>query len=277
MPADAVQLNNMKDILTLFSTSTGLQVNYHKTTIVPINIDTDHAQALAQSFGCKVESLPFTYLGLPLGTTRPTVNDLMPLVTKLDKRLSGISSLMTYTGRLTLLNFVINSLPMFPMCSLKVPITIFIHFEKSGKQFLWADKEDKIQGKCLANWDMVCRPKDQGGLNVINLRIHNKALMMKNLHKFYNNHDVPWVHLLKQAHYSNGLAPHACSPKGSFWWKDCMKHIDLFREHTICSAHKGDSILFWKDLWQDSIREDDYPHLFSFAKDPLFQSRKQEI
>jgi hypothetical protein len=204
MPADATQLNSLKNILTLFSTSTGLQVNYHKTTLVPINIDTDHAQALAQSFGGKVESLPFTYLGLPVGTTRPTVNDLMPLVTKLDKRLSGISSLMTYTGRLTLLNYVINSLPMFAMCSLKVPITIFIHFEKSGRQFLWVDKEDKIQGKCLANWDIVCRPKDQGGLNVINLRIHSKALMMKNLHKFYNNHDVPWVHLLKQAHYSNG-------------------------------------------------------------------------
>jgi hypothetical protein len=81
MPADVVQLDKLKDILRLFSTSTGLQVNYHKTTIVPINIDTDHAQALAQSFGCKVESLPFTYLGLPLGTTRPSVNDLMPLVT----------------------------------------------------------------------------------------------------------------------------------------------------------------------------------------------------
>jgi hypothetical protein len=157
---------------------------------------------------------------------------------------------------------------MFAMCSLKVPITIFIHFEKSGRQFLWADKDDKIHGKCLANWDMVCRPKDQGGLNVINLRIHNKALMMKNLHKFYNNQDIPWFHLLKQAHYNNGLVPHACNPKGSFWWKDCMKHIDLFREHTTCTAHKGDSILFWKDMWQDLIREDEYPHLFSFAKDP---------
>jgi hypothetical protein len=52
----------------------------------------------------QIEALPFTYLGLPLGTTRPSVDDLMPLVSRLDKRLSGISSIMTYTGRLTLLN-----------------------------------------------------------------------------------------------------------------------------------------------------------------------------
>jgi hypothetical protein len=84
---------------------------------------------------------------------------------------------MSYTGRLTLLNSVINSLPMYATCSLKIPITIFIHFEKSGRQFLWADREDKIQGKCLASWEMICRPKDQGGLGVLDLRIQNKALL----------------------------------------------------------------------------------------------------
>jgi hypothetical protein len=73
----------------------------------------------------------------------------MPIVSSLDKRLSGIYSLMSYTGRLTLLNSVINSLPMYAMCSLKIPITIFIHFEKSGRQFLWDDKEDKIQENAL--------------------------------------------------------------------------------------------------------------------------------
>jgi hypothetical protein len=138
-----------------------------------------------------VETLPFAYLGLPLGTTRPSVADLMPIVFGLDKKLSGNSSLMSYTGTLTLLNSVINSLPMYAMCSLKVPITIFIHFEKSGRQFLWADKEDKIHGKCLASWEMICRPKDQAGLGVLDLRIQNKPLLIRNLHKFYNQKDIP--------------------------------------------------------------------------------------
>jgi hypothetical protein len=139
--------------------------------LIPINIDNDHATTLANTFECKVETLPFAYLGLPLGTTRPSVADLMPLVSRLDKKLSGMSSLMSYTRRLTLRNSVIKSLPMYAMCSLKVPITIFIYFEKSGRQFLWADKADKIQGKCLASWEMICRPKDQGGLGVLDLRL----------------------------------------------------------------------------------------------------------
>jgi hypothetical protein len=93
---------------------------------------------------------------------------------------------------------------MFAMCSLKVPVTIFIHFEKSGRQFLWADREEKILGKCLASWELVCRPKDEGGLGVIDLRKQNKALLIKNLHKFYNGQDLPWVKLIWKAYYSNG-------------------------------------------------------------------------
>jgi hypothetical protein len=146
MPADANQLSYLKELLEQFSTSTGLKVNFHKTTMVPINLNFQEANNLADTFGCKVESLPFTYLGLPLGTTRPSVANLMPLVSRLDKRLSGISSLMLYTGKLTLLNSVINSLPMYAMCSIKVHVTMFIHFEKSGRQLLWADKEQKVQG-----------------------------------------------------------------------------------------------------------------------------------
>jgi hypothetical protein len=133
-------------MLYTFSASTGLHVNYHKTTLVPINTDSWYANLLANALRCKVESLPFTYLGLPLGTTKPSVADIMPLVSRVDKRLSGISSLMTYTGRLTLLNSVINSLPVYAMCTLKVPITIFIHFEKCGDNSYGLTRKTKSKG-----------------------------------------------------------------------------------------------------------------------------------
>jgi hypothetical protein len=164
MPTDIDQIRHLKSLLLQFSDATGLRVNFNKTTVVPINVPTDTLDDLANDFGCKIEALPFTYLGLPLGTTRPSVEDLMPLVSRLDKRLSGISSIMTYTGRLTLLNTTLNAIPMYAMCVLKIPITIFVHFEKSGRQFLWAKKETDKHGKCLAKWELVCRPKDRGAL-----------------------------------------------------------------------------------------------------------------
>jgi hypothetical protein len=38
---------------------------------------------------------------------------------------------------------------------------------------------------------MVCLPKDEGGLGVINLKTQNEALLLKNLQKFFNKTDTP--------------------------------------------------------------------------------------
>jgi hypothetical protein len=45
-----------------------------------------------------------------------------------------------------------------------------------------------INAKCppKAVWEMVCLPKDQGGLGVLHLESQNDALLLKNLHKFFN-------------------------------------------------------------------------------------------
>ena len=35
------------------------------------------------------------------------------------------------------------------------------------------------------------KPKEKGGLGVLNLRLQNDALLMKHLSKFYNKADIP--------------------------------------------------------------------------------------
>jgi hypothetical protein len=53
----------------------------------------------------------------------------------------------------------------------------------------------------------ICRPENQGGLGVLNLEIKNKAFILKNLHKFFNKHVIPWIHLIWNEYYSNGSNP----------------------------------------------------------------------
>ena len=52
MQADMTQVLHLKNILSLFSDSTGLQVNYHKSSMVPINVPLNKMQDLANAFGC---------------------------------------------------------------------------------------------------------------------------------------------------------------------------------------------------------------------------------
>jgi hypothetical protein len=111
-----------------------------------------------------------------------------------------------------------------------------------------------------------CRPKDQSGLGVLDLRIQNKALLIKNLHKFYNQKDIPWVKLLWQSYYNNGQLPHFGNTKGSLWWRDCLSFMQDYRDITSISISNGKTCSLWKDKWMEGIRQEEYPHLFFFAK-----------
>jgi hypothetical protein len=54
--------------------------------------------------------------------------------------------------------------------------------------YLWRKKTDDVQarGSALVAWKKICRPKQQGGLGVLNLDLQNKALLLKNVHKLFN-------------------------------------------------------------------------------------------
>jgi hypothetical protein len=86
MPACTQQVMIMKDILNKYAASTSLHINYSKSVLIPINLSEETAIIMAQSFGCSIGQMPFTYLGLPLGTTKPTVMDLMPIVDRIERK-----------------------------------------------------------------------------------------------------------------------------------------------------------------------------------------------
>lgn len=116
LQADARQLFLLKGLLRSFADSTGLQglqINFAKSLMVPINVSEERISHLARTFGCTVGTLPFTYLGLPLGTTWLTVTEFMPLICRIERRLAGLSQFLSYYGRLTLVNSLLTSLPMY--------------------------------------------------------------------------------------------------------------------------------------------------------------------
>jgi hypothetical protein len=243
MKAYESQLLILKDILHKVTLSSGLKVNFHKSCLVPINIDDNHASLLANAFGCVVGSFPFTYLSLPLGLTKPQVKDYAPLICRIERKLSASSQFLTYAGRLQLINSVISSLSSYFMCTLKLPATVTEIIDKHRRNCLWRGKELSQKGYNLVAWDLVRKPKDKGGLRVINLSVQNDALLLKHLDKFYKKENVQWVKLIWDKYYENSV-PHLAREKGSFWWKDILSLNVFYRGVAICDAAKGDTIGF---------------------------------
>lgn len=174
----------------IISDSTSLHVNFSKSFLVPINISDSRTLHLANTFGCKVGSMPFTYLGLPLGTTKPTLQEFSPLLTRIERRLSGISKFLSYNGRLIMVNSVLSTLPTFYVCSLKIPPQVIKQIDVYRKHCLWRKGDINRKGTCLVAWETAYKPKDQGGLGIIDVESQNNALLMKHLDKFYNKADL---------------------------------------------------------------------------------------
>ena len=121
VPADAAQLLAIKDMLIRFQASTGLKVNFNKSSLIPLNVPDELTVSLADVFGCTIGKMPFTYLGLPMGTTRPRIQDLMPLVDRVERRLSASSAMLNQGARLQLVNLVLSSMSIYHLCSLDIP------------------------------------------------------------------------------------------------------------------------------------------------------------
>jgi hypothetical protein len=128
------------------------------------------------------------------------------------------------------------------------------------------------KGSYLAAWDLACKPKEDGGLGIVDLRAQNSALLLKFLNKFYNHVNIPWVSLTWSKYYRNNyIPPHSRSPTGSFWWKDLLKltddfRTDDFRRLTKCVPSKGKLVMLWQDEWSDGLLKDKFPELFSFVR-----------
>ena len=232
--------------------------------MVPINVSPDRMQHLAATFQCQVGMMPFTYLGLPLGLTQPTLQDCLPLVTRVERRLVSTSIFLSQGGKLQMVNSVLSSLPTFYMCAIKIPCEVIKQIDKYRRHCLWRGSDINAKKPPLAAWKMVQKPKLKGGLGVLNIRIQNEALLLKNYHKFFNKADVPWVKMMWAKYYTNGRVP-SHRKKGSFWWRRILNMLSSFKGIAHAKGGTGDTILFWHDLWNGTLLKLEYPKLYTFV------------
>ena len=86
--ADVEQILHVRMLLLCFQAVTGLKVNVLKTELVPIG-EVNNVHALAEIIGCRIGSLPMTYLGMPLGASHKSPYNWNPILEKFHRKLAG--------------------------------------------------------------------------------------------------------------------------------------------------------------------------------------------
>jgi hypothetical protein len=118
---------------------------------------------LALTFGYNIGNMPFTYLGLPVGTTRPNVQDFTPVLSKMERRLSRFSRFLSYQGRLILVNSVMSAFPTYFMCTLSIPLQVIEQMDRFRKHYIWSKGDINRKGTCLVAWKAMCNNQERRG------------------------------------------------------------------------------------------------------------------
>jgi hypothetical protein len=88
------------------------------------------------ALNCQEGTFPFTYLGLPLGLTKPRMEHMLPMVTRVERRLLVYSEFLGTAGKLKMVNSVLLSLSGFHMSTLSLCQEIIDQLDKYRRHCL---------------------------------------------------------------------------------------------------------------------------------------------
>ena len=157
----------------------GLKVNFHKSLLTGINIGESWLTEAASILNCKVDKIPFLYLGLSIGGDPCRLIFWELVVTNIKSRLTGWQSrFLSFGGRLVLLKSVLTSLTVYAFSFFKALSGIISLIESIFTKKFWGGSEDNRKISWIS-WSSICLKKKYEGLVVRQLKEFNLALLEK--------------------------------------------------------------------------------------------------
>lgn len=139
-------LINIKKALILFDLASGLHVNFYKSSIMGIHVSDGWLKNVTEILMCKQDSIPFTYLGLPIRGWSQTLAAWQPILEKIRRKLASWKGMwLSLGGRITLIKSSLAKLPLYFMSMFLVLNWIIEKIIKIQRNFLWS-------GSDLGNW-----------------------------------------------------------------------------------------------------------------------------
>jgi hypothetical protein len=116
---------------------------------------------------------------------------------RLEKWLSSWKGkLLSIGGILVLVNSVLSNVGLYMISFFQVSKGVLNRLDYFHSHFFWQGDSEKKK-YWLTRWNIVCRPKDQGGLGVQDLLVKSFALLGKWLFKLLTEDGI-WHNLLRR-------------------------------------------------------------------------------
>lgn len=149
-------------------------------------------------------SLPFCYLWILIHHPDCQIKSGNALKIDLKKAKLLDVKLMSYWGRLLLINSVMISLLVLLLSFFEVPIGVRKISDFYRSRFFWKCDEVKTKYR-LARWDIICRSKDGCGLGIKNFEVKIKCFLSKWLFRLSIETAGTWIQILHNKHLQSKI------------------------------------------------------------------------
>ena len=149
---------------------------------------------------------------------------------------------------MVLINSVLINMVLYMISFFQLPKGVLKRLDYFRSRFFWQGDSEKKKYR-LAKWNVVCRPKGQGGLGIHELEVKNTTLLGKCLYKLLTEIGV-WQTLYKRKYIgSKALSQVYWKPGDSHFWAGLMATKKHFFRFGSFSIKDGSEIRFWEDKW----------------------------
>ncbi|KAL2246358.1 UNVERIFIED_CONTAM: hypothetical protein Sindi_2904000, partial [Sesamum indicum] len=247
--ADCDSIRVSKEGLDRFLEFSGLRLNVQKIHLIISYSAQEVKDQMLEILEFQEGHLPMKYLGLPLISSRLSIPDCQPLISKIDAcitRWEGIS--LSYAGRVQIIKSVLSTLSLYWASAFILPKKVFNEIEKRLRTFLW--KGTISSGYAKVAWKDVCRPADEGGLRFKDISTLNRALMSKKLCDVIRcDRTSIWVMWLYQGRLRDTSIWMVREQGGSWGWRKILRLRPFLRSIVDYQIGTGGSFYVWQDPW----------------------------
>lgn len=249
--ADDQGIQAIMEALNIYEWASGQRVNLGKSRFYcGKNISEEMQKKLCDKLGVQLDDGKGVYLGMQYMIGR-SKNEVFAFVkNRIWCKLKGWKEkILSRAGKEVVIKAVVQAIPTYVMSCFRLTKSLCDDITSLIRSFWWGQRgeEKKI---CWLRWELLCKPKAEGGMGFRDMESFNLALLAKQGWRLIKNPDSLAARVRKAKYFARTeFLTARPRPTSSYLWRSILEGRKLLNKGILWRVGSGEAIHVWDDPW----------------------------